>query len=85
VSRKLNWSRRAVRDLQRMDRQVAERARAAARRFAETEQGDVRRLHGSDSEWRLRVGDWRVIFEFDDVAQAILVLHVLPRGRAYRD
>jgi mRNA-degrading endonuclease RelE of RelBE toxin-antitoxin system len=36
-------------------------------------------------EWRLRVGDWRVRFDRDDEAQAIVVLRVLPRGRAYRE
>jgi mRNA-degrading endonuclease RelE of RelBE toxin-antitoxin system len=75
----------ARRELRRLDRQHATRITQALRRLAETEQGDVKRLHGSDSEWRLRVGDWCVIFEFDAAAQAILVLHVLPRGRAYRD
>jgi mRNA interferase RelE/StbE len=46
--------------------------------------GDVIRLKGSD-EWRLRVGDWRVLFRRDPAARVILVLRVLPRGRAYRD
>jgi mRNA-degrading endonuclease RelE of RelBE toxin-antitoxin system len=34
-------------------------------------------------EWRLRVGDWRVRFAFDDQQRVIVVLRVLPRGRAY--
>jgi mRNA interferase RelE/StbE len=36
-------------------------------------------------EWRLRVGDWRVRFDRDDEARVIVVLRVLPRGRAYRE
>jgi mRNA-degrading endonuclease RelE of RelBE toxin-antitoxin system len=32
---------------------------------------------------RLRVGDWRVRFERDASAREIVVLRVLPRGRAY--
>jgi mRNA-degrading endonuclease RelE of RelBE toxin-antitoxin system len=43
---------------------------------------DVRRLTGSD-HFRLRVGAWRVIFDYDMAADAILIRHVLPRGRAY--
>jgi hypothetical protein len=31
---------------------------------AETGQGDVRKLQGPGNRWRLRVGDWRVIFVF---------------------
>jgi mRNA-degrading endonuclease RelE of RelBE toxin-antitoxin system len=43
---------------------------------------DVRRLTGSE-HFRLRVGDWRVIFDHDRATQTVLVRHVLPRGRAY--
>jgi mRNA-degrading endonuclease RelE of RelBE toxin-antitoxin system len=32
---------------------------------------------------RLRIGDWRVRFSFDDDQQVIVVRWVLPRGRAY--
>jgi mRNA-degrading endonuclease RelE of RelBE toxin-antitoxin system len=42
------------------------------------------RLRGSD-ELRLRVGDWRVRLRLDPATRTIVVLRVLPRGRAYRD
>jgi mRNA interferase RelE/StbE len=57
---------------------------ALERLVGEHATGDVIRLKGSD-EWRLRVGDWRVLFRRDPAARVILVLRVLPRGRAYRD
>jgi len=47
--------------------------------------GDVRALTGSSGEFRLRVGDWRVRYELDVEAEQLIVLRVLPRGRAYRD
>ncbi len=31
----------------------------------------------------VRVGDWRVLTYLDSERQAIVVLRVLPRGRAY--
>lgn len=34
-------------------------------------------------QWRLRVGGWRVRFSFDEERRVIVVLRVLPRGRAY--
>ena len=34
-------------------------------------------------EWRLRVGDLRVRFAYVDEEEAIVVLRVLPRGKAY--
>lgn len=87
----------ARRDLRRLDQQTAQRVLLAIRRYAETGQGDVRQLEAR-SEWRLRVGDWRVLFEARHETRAadpsspgeiqvwvIEILRVLPRGRAYRD
>ena len=47
--------------------------------------GDIKKLRGRENEWRLRVGSWRVIFSPDFAARLIFILHVHPRGRAYRD
>jgi len=43
---------------------------------------DVLKLTGQDT-WRLRVGDWRVLFERDEAIRVFGVVRVLPRGRAY--
>lgn len=69
---------KALRRLNRIDR---ERIAAAIDALPA---GDVLRLKGSKKEWRLRVGDWRVRFERDDLQRRIDVLTVLPRGRAYK-
>jgi mRNA interferase RelE/StbE len=47
-------------------------------------QGDTKRLVGGSGLWRLRVGDWRVIFERDDQARLVTVLAVHARGGAYK-
>jgi len=36
------------------------------------------------STWRLRVGDWRVIYDIDDHAGVVTVLRILHRSKAYR-
>jgi mRNA interferase RelE/StbE len=46
--------------------------------------GDVKRLRGRERLWRLRVGEWRVIFDRRSDERVIDVLAVRPRGRAYR-
>jgi mRNA interferase RelE/StbE len=74
----------ARRDLRRLDRRVAVRIIEALERLATTGQGDVQRLRGTTDEWRLRVGEWRVRFRYDTAADTIEVLHILPRGEAYR-
>ena len=52
----LQYTGRALRDLRRLDRIVARRVTTAVRRYADTEQGDVLKLHGLEDQWRLRVG-----------------------------
>ena len=78
------WTPRAEADLTRLDRPVRDRITAAVRRFAETEQGDVRHLRGQGSEHRLRVGDWRVRILLDHEDRILTVLRVLHRREAYR-
>jgi mRNA-degrading endonuclease RelE of RelBE toxin-antitoxin system len=76
----------AERDLRRLN--AAERARvfeALDRFVADPSLGDVRKLHGREAEWRLRVGELRVRFRRDAAARLVVVLRVLPRGRAYRE
>lgn len=46
--------------------------------------GDVKRLQGPERLWRLRVGEWRVIFDRRAQDRVIDILAVRPRGRAYR-
>jgi mRNA-degrading endonuclease RelE of RelBE toxin-antitoxin system len=56
---------------------------AALHRFAETGEGDVKKLKGESSELRLRVGDYRV--RFTDEPHGILRIHsVRHRKTAYR-
>ena len=43
----------------------------------------VTRLPGR-SGYRLRVGDWRIIFEFEDDILRIVVMKVAPHGEVYR-
>lgn len=44
--------------------------------------GDVKKLQGYLVDYRLRVGDLRVIFSVED--DIITVKDVLPRGQAYK-
>ena len=84
MSRDVVWSGPARRDLQRLHPDTARRVVDAVVRFAATNQGDVRTLRGVERQWRLRVGDWRVIFTANDPAAQVEVIRVLPRDRAHR-
>lgn len=72
--------------MRRLDRPVQQRIiEGLDRLVGDPPAGDVVRLAGPDDEWRLRVGDWRVRFTRDSSKRTVIVLRVLPRGRAYRD
>jgi mRNA interferase RelE/StbE len=43
-----------------------------------------RKLTGSDSDWRIRVGDYRVVYEIDDAQSIVRVFRVRHRREAYR-
>jgi mRNA interferase RelE/StbE len=66
---KIAWSERARTDIRRLDWETAMRIFAALQRFAETGEGDVKKLQGESSDLRLRIGDYRVRFteEPDDI------------------
>jgi len=79
----VEFERRAEKDLERLDPQVKQRVLSAIGRLADDPRSaDLRRLKGR-AESRLRVGDWRVITELDIAARVIIILRILPRGRAY--
>ena len=81
--RAIQWAARASDDLDSLDRGIARRIRSAILRYAETTGGDVIRLQGDSGLFRLRVGDWRILFK-NLPGDEILVLRLLHRSQAYR-
>ena len=56
---------------------------SALHRFAESGEGDIKKLKGEEGELRLRVGDYRV--RFSEALDGTLHIHsVRHRGEAYR-
>ncbi len=80
-------TRPAARDIKRLDQPVRERVLTAIDGLrTDPPAGDIKRLTGiTPPQWRLRVGDWRVRFNRNPETRTVLILRVLPRGRAYRD
>ena len=84
MSRRVEWSKQALKAVSRLDRPTQNRILAAVEDLAEKNQGDVRRLEGAKEEtFRLRVGGWRVVFAYLGDA-SILVLRIRPRGDVYK-
>lgn len=82
TERQIRYTSRAQRDLRRLDRQIARRVIQAIERLAEGDpRANVLKLSGAD-EYRLRAGEWRVRFQ-RNAENEIIILRILPRGRAY--
>ncbi len=79
----LHILRRAQRELSQLRGETYERVRDSIRSLAQDP-----RPHGSlklagREGWRIRVGDYRVIYEIDDSRQAVTVLHIGHRRDVY--
>ncbi len=79
--KKITFTAQARADVRRLDIPTAMRIFAALQRFAETGEGDIKKLKG-DEDCRLRVGDYRIRFIQD--ADSITIRRVLHRSEAYR-
>ena len=86
MRRTIAWSDEAVGHLlvvAKSNTRQAARIREAVARFGRDETGDIKKLQGDSGRWRLRVGDWRVIFE--ERPGQTLVVAVENRRDAYDD
>ncbi len=45
---------------------------------------DIQPVKGHPGMWRLRVGDWRILYTVDENTHVIYIVAVHPRGQAYR-
>ncbi|MEQ1946307.1 MAG: type II toxin-antitoxin system RelE/ParE family toxin [Bryobacteraceae bacterium] len=73
----------AVRDLEALPTRDRDLVEDTLSRFAETGIGDVKLLAGRERHYRLRAGDWRVRFIFENL-DIIRVLSVRNRRDPYR-
>ncbi|MBI4415644.1 MAG: type II toxin-antitoxin system RelE/ParE family toxin [Euryarchaeota archaeon] len=80
---KILWTDQAARDLSKLDRSVARRVVAKLERAAEDPTRFFVRLAGGD-DYKLRIGDWRLLAILDHESNAILVERVDHRPRIYR-
>lgn len=81
-TRRLELTRAALKDLGGIPKDDAAAVTKALVRYAETGDGDVRKLEGRQVRWRLRHGKWRAILTSEGLV--LRVLRVRDRKDAYR-
>jgi mRNA interferase RelE/StbE len=82
VKRNFIWEPAARGDLRRIDRETATRILLALTQYAETGEGDVKKLTNREGLYRFRVGKWRVFFDLD-TPDTIRIHGIDNRGQAY--
>jgi mRNA interferase RelE/StbE len=76
----------AQRDLDRLPQAVLRRIHKSLGGLANEPRGtQTKKLMTADNLYRLRVGDYRILYEIDDQSRLVLVHGVRHRKDAYRD
>lgn len=81
----IEWKKSALRELKRIDREVVPRIVAAVEELsAQPLPSGVRKLQGSLRTYRIRVGNYRVIYELYELRLMVEVVRVRHRKDVYR-
>lgn len=76
----ITYSRDSAKDINSMDKTMKQRIKAGIEKIP---QGDIKPLKGSTGTYRLRVGDWRVLFSYLE-GDTIYIRKIGPRGDVYK-
>ena len=83
---KIVFTKEAARAIQRMPQNVARSIREKLREIAQdpfASHPNTTKLQGRPG-YRLRVGDWRVIYDIKPTEVVVIVLKIARRGEVYR-
>jgi len=78
----IQFKPRAVKDIERLSSRMQLQIVKSIEAMSDNLKGDVKRLTNFTPEYRLRVGDYRVLFEVEN--KTIVVYRVRHRRESYR-
>ncbi|MDR3212899.1 MAG: type II toxin-antitoxin system RelE/ParE family toxin [Azoarcus sp.] len=81
----IEYTHEALKVLRALPRNVSDGLRGKIRQLADNPfaAANVKKLVGREG-YRLRVGDWRVVYQLDCQRLVVQVLTISPRGGAYK-
>lgn len=77
----INLTKKAEKFIKKQDKDTQKRI---IRAIIELPEGDVKKLKGMNELYRLRIGDFRAIFEKNDNELIIIVIDIGNRGQVYK-
>lgn len=79
------YSKQAIKYLFKLDKPTIYRINNAIEQLLyEPPKGDIKPLKGQENIYRLRVGDYRILFEIDLENDIIVISRIAPRGEVYK-
>ena len=81
---KVLLERRAERDLNNLETALRKRAVEKLLSLKNNPRPPIaKKLEGSKSAWRIRIGDWRIIYEINDSLKEVSVFRIKHRSKGY--
>lgn len=75
----------AKRDMRRLDSDLQQRVATHLQALRNSPRpSGVKKLRDRDNQWRIRIGDYRIIYEIDEDEHIIVILRIKHRREAYR-
>jgi mRNA interferase RelE/StbE len=84
VTYEVKWRDEARQAFLRLDKAIQKRVQRVVDRLAENPRpGQATQLVGDPGTWRVRSGDWRILYEINDDKLVILILDLDHRSKVY--
>ena len=81
----IEWKASAAKELRKLPEQAIARILSAVEALANTPRPDgVRKLTGSENTYRIRIGEYRVVYNIIDRRLVIEIIRVRDRKEAYK-
>lgn len=86
MSYTVKFTKGAKRQLRKLPLDVQERIRAKINDLKiEPRPSGVKKLKGEENSYRIRIGDYRVVYEIEDDILKVTVVRVKHRNEVYKD
>jgi mRNA interferase RelE/StbE len=85
VTYRIDFAPTAVRQLRKLDPSARRRVQAAIELLStDPRPAEAKKLVGGEGEWRVRTGDYRIVYEIHDSRLVVLVVALGHRRGIYR-
>ncbi|NCD43059.1 MAG: type II toxin-antitoxin system RelE/ParE family toxin [Bacteroidia bacterium] len=82
---RIDWKASALRELKRLDRKIVPRIITSVEALSSNPfPSGVKKLHGGESTFRIRIGDYRVIYEVSSNHLIVEIARIRHRKDVYK-